>query len=188
MRNTLFICLLGCFLFAGCQSTQSGDAGVVKSTVTDSVGVRDSIITTLKAIAVKEGVDFYKKDLSAWGAHFAHTPSVYWICVEDEVTLRATGWDDLEQFVGGWMKANPVPEPDSLLRKDTLEDFLAIIDNTVAFVRYKKKRTQPDGQSKLMLENRSFQKIDGAWKIIGMTSAPGYDRTGSDRNVFVHGK
>ena len=64
----------------------------------------------LKKIAKQENLDFYKKDLKTWANHFDHSEKLYWICVEDDVTLRATGWNDLNQFVAQWMKENPIPE------------------------------------------------------------------------------
>lgn len=146
------------------------------------------VVDTLRAAVVQENKDFYKKDLAVWGRHFAHTPAVYWICVEDDVTLRAMGWKDLEQFVGGWMKENPVPVPDSLLQKDRIEEFHAQIADRLAFVRYKKTRFKEDGTPQTMLEQRTFEREPNGWKIIGMTSAPGYDSKGSTGNVFVHGK
>jgi hypothetical protein len=147
---------------------------------------KDSLTLLLTGIAGKENADFYKKDITAWSSHFAHTPSVYWICVEDDVTLRATGWDDLNQFVGSWMKQNPVPEADSLLKKEVIEDVQTVVGDKVAFLRYKKNKFLPDGSKKMMLENRTFELINNEWKIIGMTSAPGYNSKGSEQNVFIH--
>ena len=141
---------------------------------------------TFKTIAVQENLDFYKKDLQAWSNHFVHSSSVYWICVEDDVTLRATGWDDLNQFVTQWMKENPTPDSDTLLKQDTIDDFKVELSNDVAFVRYKKNHKMPDGKTKALLENRVFKLIDNEWKILGMVSAPGYATPKSTANVFIH--
>ncbi len=140
----------------------------------------------LKGIARQENIDFYKKDLNAWSKHFLHTDAVYWICVEDDVTLRATGWDDLNQFVSSWMKENPTPDADDLLKKDTIEDFKVETSDGLAFVRYKKKQMLPDGKTKVILESRTFKRSGNDWKIIGMTSAPGYTTAKSTANVFTH--
>jgi hypothetical protein len=163
----------------GCKEKKQQPASV------DEIN-KDSLTALFTAIAVKENTDFYKKDITAWSSHFAHTPSVYWICVEDDVTLRATGWDDLSQFVGSWMKQNPVPEADSLLKKEVIEDVQTVLGDKVAFLRYKKNKFMPDGSKKIMLENRTFELINNEWKIIGMTSAPGYNSKGSEPNVFIH--
>jgi hypothetical protein len=61
-----------------------------------------------------------------------------------------------------------------------------VIADKLAFMRYRKNKFLPDGSSKMMLENRTFQRMDDGWKIIGMTSAPGYHSAGSEPNVFVH--
>jgi hypothetical protein len=100
--------LLYGFFAAGCK--QQGTA-----TAPASEPNQDSLVTLFTGIARQE-------DMAAWSRHFAHTPSVYWICVEDDVTLQANGWSDLEKFVGTWMKANPVPEADSSLKKEVTDD------------------------------------------------------------------
>ncbi len=141
---------------------------------------------TFKKIATQENLDFYKKDLQSWSKHFVHSNSVYWICVEDDVTLRATGWDDLNQFVSIWMKENPVPDSDSLLKQDVIDDFKVELSDQLAFVRYKKNHKMPDGKVKILLENRTFKLIDNEWKILGMTSAPGYATVKSTTNIFIH--
>jgi hypothetical protein len=168
-------------MITSCQQTANSNAPAAQKGTDTAVLARQ-----LQAACVQENADFYKKDLAVWGRNFAHTPSVYWICVEDDVTLRATGWQDLEQFVGGWMKENPVPAPDSLLKKERIEDFQLELADKLAFVRFKKIRQRPGQPEQLLLENRTFQRINNEWKIIGMTSAPGYNSKGSNGNIFVH--
>jgi hypothetical protein len=141
---------------------------------------------TFKSIVKQENIDFYKKDLNAWSKHFVHSNAVYWVCVEDEVTLRATGWDELNQFVGQWMKENPTPDSDSLLKQDVINDFNVELSNDLAFVRYKKNHMMPDGKVKVLLESRTFKLVNNEWKILGLTSAPGYATSKSTANIFVH--
>ncbi len=125
-------------------------------------------------------------NFAAWSKHFAHSEAVYWICVEDDVTLRATGWTDLEQFVSQYMKDNPVPDSDSLLKLDVVNDVHVQATGQLAFLRYKKLHRMPGGQSKTILESRVFQKDGEDWKIVSMISAPGYLTTNSSANVFTH--
>lgn len=153
-----------------------------ENTTTDTAAVA----TLLQTIAIQENKDFYKKDLAAWSNHFVQSEAVYWICVEDNVTLRATGWNDLQQFVAGWMKENPNPESDSLLLQDKIEDFKTEISGSLAFVRYKKLKKETGGVTKVILENRVFKQQNNQWKILGMVSAPGYNTPSSSPNVFVH--
>jgi hypothetical protein len=141
---------------------------------------------TLKSIARQENLDFYKKDIQAWSNHFVHSNAVYWICVEDDVTLRATGWEDLNQFVSQWMKENPTPDSDTLLKQDTIDDFVVELSDGLAFVRYKKNHMMPDGKVKVLLESRTFKLVENEWKILGMTSAPGYTTPKSTANIFIH--
>lgn len=176
--------ITGCvfvLMMAACQQAATHDEAASKP-ATDTAALAEQLQTA----CVQENADFYKKDVAVWSRNFAHTLSVYWICVEEDVTLRATGWPDLEQFVGGWMKENPTPEPDSLLKKERIEDFQLELADKLAFVRFKKIRHRPGKSEQLILENRTFQYTNGGWKIIGMTSAPGYNTKGSNSNIFVH--
>ena len=143
---------------------------------------------TLKNIAIQENFDFYKKDFKTWSNYFMHSEKLYWTCVEDNFTLRATGWKDLSQFVSTYMKENPVPDSDSLLKKDVVEDFQSEIGDKLAVVRYKKNHMMPDGKFKILLESRVFQKDGDQWKIICMTSAPGYATPKSSSNIFMHNR
>ena len=160
--------------------------GCNPKTDTKSTTASSELTETFKSIARQENLDFYKKDLQAWSKHFLHSNSVYWICVEDDVTLRATGWDDLNQFVSQWMKDNPTPDSDTLLKQDTIDDFQVELSNGLAFVRYKKNHMMPDGKVKVLLESRTFKLVENEWKILGMTSAPGYTTPKSTANVFIH--
>jgi hypothetical protein len=174
LTTQIYLLLSATILFANC--TQK------KSPTNDN----QKLYENFKSIATQENIDFYKKDLQAWSKHFLHSNAVYWICVEDDVTLRATGWDDLNQFVGGWMKENPIPDSDSLLKQDIIEDFQVELSNQLAFVRYKKNHKMPDGKVKILLESRIFKLDNNEWKILGMTSAPGYATAKSTANVFIH--
>ncbi len=147
---------------------------------------KDPQINILKEIVVKENADFYKKDMLAWSNHFDHSEAVYWICVENDVTLRATGWKDLSKFVGDYMKENLVPESNTMLKQDKIENFQAEIAGALAFVSYRKQRKMPDGKTQTMLETRTFKMVDKQWKILAMVSAPGYGSTNSSTNIFVH--
>ncbi len=178
MKSLLKISILFSSIIAFTSCTQKNESPKVPDS--------QQLIETFKTIAVQENLDFYKKDLQAWSKHFVHSNSVYWICVEDDVTLRATGWDDLNQFVTQWMKENPTPDSDTLLKQDTIDDFKVEMSNDVAFVRYKKNHKMPDGKTKVLLENRVFKLIDNEWKILGMVSAPGYATPKSTANVFIH--
>jgi hypothetical protein len=155
-------------------------------TDTKLIATSPELTETFMSIARQENLDFYKKDFQAWSSHFLHSNAVYWICVEDDVTLRATGWDDLNQFVSQWMKDNPIPDSNTLLKQDTIDDFQVELSNGLAFVRYKKNHMMPDGKVKVLLENRTFKLLDNKWKILGMTSAPGYATPKSTANVFIH--
>ncbi len=155
-------------------------------TETKKISTSIDFSETFKSIAHQENIDFYKKDIKAWRKHFLHSNSVYWICVEDDVTLRATGWDDLNQFVSQWMKDNPAPEADTLLKLDTIDDFKVELSHGLAFVSYKKNHMMHDGKVIILLESRIFKLVDNEWKILGMISAPGYTTPKSSANVFVH--
>ncbi len=92
----------------------------------------------------------------------------------------------MKQFVSSWMKDNPIPENDSIINKNIIEDFNIELDNKIAFVKYKKTQNTPNGLKKTILESRVFKLEKDEWKIVGMVSSPGYSTPKSSKNVFVH--
>jgi hypothetical protein len=172
LYHLIFIVVLG--LLFGCNQNKR------------TLDSKEKIVSVLKARALEENRAFYKKDSTAWNNCFLHSPSVYWVCVEDDVTLRANGWEDLKQFVASWMKDNPIPENDSIINKSTIEDFNVELDNEIAFVKYKKNQIMPDGLKKTILESRVFKLDKAEWKIVGLVSVPSYSTFKSSKNIFVH--
>jgi hypothetical protein len=164
------------FLFYGCSNSN----GTYTKTETNKIN------ETLKSITTQENVDFYKKDFNAWSNHFDHSNALSWVCVEDDVTLRATGWDDLNRFVGSWMKINPKPESDTDLKLDSIIDFKSELSKNLAYVTFKKQHHMPDGKTRMLLENRVFKLIGADWKIISLTSVPAYNTPKSTNNIFLH--
>ena len=132
-----------------------------------------------------ESRDFYKKDHLAWSSHYVHTPEVFWACVEKDVTLRASGWQDLSQFVATWMKNNPEPI-DYDAAKFQLTDVQLTISGDLAFATMKSSNIQPDGSLRTLNGNRTMKKINGEWKILSMTSYPNDSPEGSSKNIYVH--
>ncbi len=176
LKFNIGILVVVIILFLSCNQNIKPEILVDKKNLSDA----------LKSIATQENLDFYKKDFQSWSKHFVHSNSVHWICVEDDITLRATGWEDLNKFVSTWMKENPIPDSDSLLKQDTIDDFQVDLSDSLAFIRYKKNHKMPDGKIKILLESRTFKLVDSEWKILGMTSAPGYSTPKSTPNIFIH--
>jgi hypothetical protein len=142
-------------------------------------------IAYFKALVVKENSNFYKKDSTLWSNNFWPSEALYWVCVEDNITLRAQGWKSLAPFVGGWMKENAMPLADSILSKESFDNLSLQLADSLAFVTCTKK-TAASGKEKIFMEQRVFQLKDTTWKIISMVSTPAYDTKGSTTNVFMH--
>jgi ketosteroid isomerase-like protein len=140
---------------------------------------------TILAVIENESRDFYRKDHTAWSNHYVHTPEIFWACVEKDVTLRASGWQDLSQFVARWMKDNPEPM-DYDVAEFKLSDVKITISGELAFVTMKSANIQPDGTLRTLNGNRTMKKINGEWKILSMTSYPSDLPEGSTPNVYVH--
>lgn len=179
---TTLILLISLGIFSACNSPVQ----VKLNTSVNNAGDSAAIADTLKKLLVSEGQSFYSKDLARWADHFVHTPDVYWLCVEDGVTLRARGWDDLQAFVAAYMKENPQPESPEKITVDQLSNFQLQANGKLAFLHFTQTKTDAAGNSKQFMENRVFVHRNGAWKILGMTSAPAYDSPGSSKNVFMH--
>jgi hypothetical protein len=140
----------------------------------------------LLTICKQETKDFYKKDLKAWSQHFSQSNTLSWLCVEEDVTLRANGWNDLNQFVTNYMKENPTPDSDSLLNLNTYQNVTLEQANDLVFLNYQLNQMTAKGTYKLIRETRTFKKENNQWKILSLTSAPGYNTANSSNNVFVH--
>ncbi|MGL4630103.1 MAG: hypothetical protein ACRCVT_02760 [Leadbetterella sp.] len=138
--------------------------------------------------AVKqESKDFYSKNFDVWAKNYVHSPKLFWVCVEPDVTLRANGWDDLAQFVKGWMKENPNPV-DYEKSNFKLDNVEISLNGDHAFISHNGSNLLEDGKStRFTTECRTMVKEDGKWKIFAMTSYPqNTPDNGSTSNVYVH--
>jgi hypothetical protein len=175
LKKNLFIAM-ACLIIFGCSKNRNNFSDTETTKINE----------TLKSIAVQENLDFYKKDINAWSNHFDHSKSLSWFCIEDDVTLRASGWDDLNQFVSSWMKINPKPDSDNDLKLDSITDFQSELSNNLAYVTFKKQHHMPDGKIRTLLETRVFKLNGTDWKIISLISAPGFNTPKSSNNIFLH--
>lgn len=149
--------------------------------ITDTQNDRNHIYE----IIINESRDFYRKDFAAWSSHYIHAPEVFWLCVEEDVSLRADGWADLEKFVHDWMIENPEAVPFDN-DKYKIENLRIDIDHNTAFATFQGKFLRPDGNTRMTKENRILKKTESGWKILSMSSYPDILSEGSTKNVFVH--
>jgi hypothetical protein len=140
----------------------------------------------LKAVE-DESRNFYKKDLALWSQSYLQNNDVHWACVEKDVTLRAKGFDDLKQFVGEWMKANPIPVDyeKAQFKNSNVKVTLDATGNT-AFVSFEQTNIQPDSTLRNTVGSRTMIKENNTWKILSMTSYPNDSTAGSTKNIYVH--
>jgi hypothetical protein len=141
----------------------------------------------IMSIVENENKTFYAKNHAAWSKHYVQNEKVFWACVEPEVTLRASGWNDLSKFVASWMKDNPQPL-DYKKANFQNSDIKITLSNDLAFVSMLSTSNEENGQVKKLNNNRTMQKIDGNWKILSMTSYPADSPRNSEKNVYFHGK
>jgi hypothetical protein len=176
MKRQLLLSVLCLLLVQACVKV-SGDAS-------SSISLEDEKAAILKAIE-NETRSFYLKDHTKWSESFVHSSKVHWVCVEPDVTLRASGWDDLSQFVAGWMKENPQPM-DYEKSKFENSNVQVTIEGNTAFVSMNGSNIQPDGTTRYTTGSRTMLKENGVWKILSMTSYPSDSPAGSTVNVYVH--
>lgn len=175
MKNQLILLLALCL--SACQTAPTKTTALADQS-TDQQAVLAEIENETK--------DFYKKDHAAWSTHYAHSPKVHWACVEPDVTLRASGWEDLSKFVADWMKANPDPI-DYEKAQFKNENVQVSIVGDMAFVSMNASNIQPDSTLRKTISSRTLVKEEGKWKIISMTSYPSDTPTnGSSANIYVH--
>jgi ketosteroid isomerase-like protein len=137
------------------------------------------------ALIEQESRDFYQKNHQAWSQNYIHSPKVHWVCVEQNVTLRANGWEDLSKFVADWMKENPEPMDYKKAQFKNTEAKISI-QGDMAFVTFRGSNIQPDGSKRLTIGSRTLLKEAGKWKILSMTSYPSDSPAGSTPNVYLH--
>jgi ketosteroid isomerase-like protein len=169
------ICLGLGLLFQSCTSKNA-------ETTTDKASTEKEIL----AVIDQESRDFYKKNHADWSKHYVQNDKVFWACVERDVTLRASGWNDLSQFVATWMKENPEPI-DYDKAEFKVSDVKIDFSGDLAFVSMKSSNLNPDGTKTTLNANRTMIKENNAWKILSMTSYPNDSPKGSTSNVYVHG-
>jgi hypothetical protein len=139
----------------------------------------------IESLIANETKTFYSKNFQAWSANFIHNDKVHWVCVEPDAMLRASGWDDLAQFVGGWMKENPEPM-DYVKANFQIKNQKIQIDDDLAYVTFNYSNTL--SAVKKSVESRVLIKEEGKWKIISMTSYPADTPVGSVKNVYSYPK
>lgn len=174
MRQILLVILV-LFTAQSCQN-------ISRSNFTNNSEIEKKAI--LKAIE-DETRAFYSKDHSKWSESYLHSSKVFWVCVEPDVTLRASGWDDLSLFVAGWMKENPKPI-DYEKSKFEQNNVQMTIEGNIAFVSMNGSNIQPDGNIRFINGSRTMIKENGIWKILAMTSYPSDSPNGSSANVYVY--
>lgn len=173
MKNILFF-IIGIALFSCTEP-------VTKAPQSNPDAEKAAIL----AVIENESRDFYRKDHDAWSRHYVQTPEVFWACVEKDVTLRASGWEDLSRFVQTWMKDNPEPM-DYDKAQFNLSDVKVTLSGDLAFVTMRSTNIQPDGSFRSLNGNRTMKRVDNSWKILSMTSYPNDSPNGSTPNVYVH--
>jgi SnoaL-like domain len=141
--------------------------------------------TQIESLIANETRTFYKKDFSAWSANFAHNEKVHWVCVEPDAMLRASGWEDLSQFVGGWMKENPEPMDYKKANFQITNQKIEIMGD-MAFVNF--EYSNQLSAVKKSVESRVLVKEEDQWKILSMTSYPSDIPEGSTKNYYVYKK
>lgn len=159
----------------------------ISKAVNSKISANDNINATLKSIIINENADFYKKDINAWCSHFVKDSAVQWLCVEDNVTLRANGWNDLYKFVSDYMVQNPKSEIDTLTSQNAITNFRAIVADSMAYVIFTKSHLNTDKTMKQLNETRVLKKVGNEWKILAITSSPAYLTPKSSKNIFIHG-
>lgn len=132
-----------------------------------------------------ETLAFYSKDPVKWGEFFVHSPKLHWVCVEPDATLRASGWEDLSQFVAGWMKENP--QRQDYGKSDFQNGNVSItLEGNLAFVTFEGANLLADNSKRPTVSSRVMVKEDGRWKILSMVSYPKDTPANSTPNVYVH--
>lgn len=152
-------------------------------TVTSCIKQNENQSEKIEMVIKNETRTFYKKDFPAWSANFVQNDKVHWVCVEPDAMLRATGWEDLSQFVGGWMKENPEPI-DYEKANFQIKNLKMEIMDEMAFVKF--EYSNEASAVKKSIESRVLVMENDQWKILSMTSYPSDNPSGSTKNIYIY--
>jgi hypothetical protein len=178
--QTLIFLLFSIVLLTNCTQNSVSVPTAANATINQEQE-KAAILKTIE----DESRFFYKKDHVSWSKFYVQSPKLHWICVEEGVSLRAKGWEDLNQFVATWMKENPDPI-DYEKAEFKSNNAQVTIEGNMAFATMESSNIQPDGKVRYTVSSRTMLKENNTWKILSMTSYPNDSPKGSTANVYAH--
>jgi hypothetical protein len=145
---------------------KTDNAGAIKETNT-SAAVNITDVEAVRQLIADESTHFYNRDFAKWSNCYLHDQKIQWVCVEEDGTLEAYGWQQLAPFVGDYLKANPDTMKVSFQR--TAWQYRQ--QGNQLWVTFDETKTEPKG-TRIFRATRIAEKVDGRWKLVQMISIP----------------
>lgn len=113
-------------------------------------------VVAIKALIKAETAAFWSRDYKAWSDKWIQEPHVIWTAATQEGVRQYRGWDEWSAEVKRFIKENPKPEQDNILRGK----WEIRVYGTGAWVSFIQ-----DWKGNMSRETRILEKQDGKWKI-----------------------
>ena len=156
-------------MFVSCQSDDTKQTGAPTATTFDQVSETDAIMSVIE----NETSCFYARDYECWKAHYAHVDYAFQAWNNADGTFDAkVGWGEIDQKAGKYIQDNPVPPGGSSHPKVERRNMkVHFFNNTLAYLSWDQYNIDPQMHKYThSLDSRIMEKINGAWKIVNVTS------------------
>jgi hypothetical protein len=116
---------------------------------------------------------FYKRDYEGWKENFVQTDYAFQAWSNADGTFDAkTGWQEVDNKIGEYIKANPVEQGKSshpwVERRNMIVKFFS---ETVAYLVWDQYNSDKDSKNFLYSKDqRIMEKMNGKWKIANVSS------------------
>ena len=159
-KKVLFFVIAAMCLVVGCKEVQKEITQDTVAEVLTSEQEKAAILETLN----NETKAAFQRDYQDWQNKWVHEPTITktYLDFSDSTFSESVGWEEISQFVKTFIEEHPEPEPIPKL-VDQID--VKLYDNG-AWVIYELQ----DSIRGLKRETRLMEKVNGEWKIAGMST------------------
>ncbi|MCI4669576.1 MAG: hypothetical protein MRZ79_15685 [Bacteroidia bacterium] len=147
-----------CLILIVSSCNPSTDSTKSEKTYDDEVA---AILSTLN----EETKAAFERNYEGWQSKWVHNPDISksYLNFADSSFSESIGWGEIDHFVKTYFEEHPAPEP----LPEMLEDISVKLYGNGAWVVFE----QQDSIRGLKRETRLMEKVEGEWKIAGMSTS-----------------
>lgn len=113
-------------------------------------------VVAIKDVIKQETAAFWNRDYKAWSDTWIQESHIVWTAATQDGVRQYKGWDDWSAEVKRFIKENPKPDKDNILRGE----WVVRVYGTGAWASFIQ-----DWNGSISKETRILEKQDGQWKI-----------------------